>query len=109
MLGETRYSLSMELKTCIPSSTNPEWLQAERTTIKVVESGFTPASNMLKNKATASLPCPCEANPEIIAVHECRSFSHIKQNNPRADSMLPHFPYMSTNAFLTINSPSKPI
>jgi len=52
----------METQSCIPSSTKPEWLQADRQQKKVVSSSYTPSSQIYPKCLKSFLPCPCMAH-----------------------------------------------
>ncbi|KAH0455643.1 hypothetical protein IEQ34_015675 [Dendrobium chrysotoxum] len=73
-------SPSMDSNISIPSSTNPAWLHAERTAIKVVESGNKPYLSIWEKRKMASWPCPFKAKPIIIVVQDWRSLSLIPSN-----------------------------
>ncbi len=61
------YGLIIEAYKCMPSSTRPAWLQADRRQIKVISSGCTPSSHIHSKCLRASLPCPCMAHPPNMA------------------------------------------
>uniref|UniRef100_A0A0A8XY13 Uncharacterized protein n=1 Tax=Arundo donax TaxID=35708 RepID=A0A0A8XY13_ARUDO len=81
----------IESKYLLASSTSPAWLQAERTLVMVMWFGATPSSSILWNNSNALFPCPCCANPPIIADHETTPLCGRPEKAMSASSMLPHF------------------